>query len=118
MDAVENYIVQFPPEVQKELNKLRKHIRSLVPYAQETLSYGIPTFKVNGKNLVHFGGFKNHTSFFPGASGIEAFKDELSAYKVSKGTIQFPLNMPIPLDLVTRIVRFRLKEQQEKLTKK
>jgi uncharacterized protein YdhG (YjbR/CyaY superfamily) len=118
MDEVDNHIAQFPQEVQKVLNEIRQHIRSLVPDAQETITYGIPTFKVKGKNLVHFGGFKNHTSFFPGASGIEAFKNELSGYKVSRGTVRFPLGKPLPLDLITRIVKFRLKENQEKSTKK
>jgi uncharacterized protein YdhG (YjbR/CyaY superfamily) len=118
MDIIDNYISQFPHEVQKVLYEIRKHIHGLVPDAQETITYGIPTFKVKGKNLVHFGGFKDHTSFFPGASGVEAFKDELSEYKTSKGTVQFPLGKPLPLDLITRIVQFRIIENQKKSGKK
>ncbi|HLO60748.1 MAG TPA: DUF1801 domain-containing protein [Bacteroidales bacterium] len=118
MDAVEKYISEFPPQIQNVLNEYRNHIRQLVPDAQETITYGIPTFKLNGRNLVHFGGFKSHTSFFPGASGIEAFKNEFSEYKVSKGTVQFPLDKPLPLDLITRIVKFRIEEEMGRMKKK
>jgi uncharacterized protein YdhG (YjbR/CyaY superfamily) len=118
MNDMEKYIAGFPPEVQKVLNEYRDHIRKMVPDAEETISYGIPTFKLNGRNLVHFGGFKNHTSFFPGASGIEAFKNEFSEYKVSKGTVQFPLDKPLPLNLITRIVKFRIEEEMGRKKKK
>lgn len=107
---IDDYIASFPREVQEILQKIRLSIRRLVPNAVETISYGIPTFKLNGKNLVHFGGFKDHVSIFPTSSGVAAFKKELSNYKISKGTIQFPLDKPIPYSLITRIVRFRIKE--------
>jgi uncharacterized protein YdhG (YjbR/CyaY superfamily) len=86
---------------------LRKAIRSSAPDALEAISYGIPTFKLNG-NLVHFGGYKNHIGFYPGPTAIGTFKKELKGYNLSKGTIQFPLDSPLPLELVRRIVLFRV----------
>jgi len=108
--TIDEYIATFPPNVQDILKEVRRAIRDSAPSAQETIAYGVPTFKLNG-NLVHFGGYKHHISFFPGGpSAIEAFKKELSSYKQSKGTVQFPLERPIPLELVKRMVKFRVKE--------
>jgi uncharacterized protein YdhG (YjbR/CyaY superfamily) len=99
------------------LQKLRETIAESAPDAEETISYQIPTFKLNG-NLVHFGAFKNHIAFFPTASGKEAFKKELSQYKGGKGTIQFPIGKPIPFDLVRKVVKYRVKENQKKKKRK
>ncbi|MFA7192002.1 MAG: DUF1801 domain-containing protein [Candidatus Paceibacterota bacterium] len=106
---IDNYIKKFPSDVQVLLNKMRATIRRAAPDAEEAIKYGIPTFVLNG-NLVHFGGFKNHIGFYPAPSGIKNFKKELSIYKSSKGAVQFPLGEPIPFDLVTKIVEFRVKE--------
>ncbi len=110
--TVDEYIASFPKNVQSILQELRQVIRDLAPNAEETISYGIPTFDLNGRHLVHFAAFKNHVSFFPTSSGIAAFKKELSVYKTSRGTVQFPLDKPIPFDLVKRIVKFRVKENE------
>lgn len=103
------YILQFPPEVQEKLNQMREAILEIAPDATEKISYGIPTFFLKG-NMVHFAAYKNHIGFYPGADGIAAFADELGNFKLSKGTVQFPLDQPLPLDLVRRITRYR-KEQ-------
>jgi uncharacterized protein YdhG (YjbR/CyaY superfamily) len=107
--TIDEYISLFPKEIQDILNKIRLTIKGMVPKAQETISYGIPTFKLN-KNLVHFAAFKNHIGFFPTSSGVLAFKKELASYETSKGTIRFPIDKPIPYDLIKRIVKFRMKE--------
>ena len=103
------YILSSPPEVQAKLNQMRDAIREIVPEATEKISYGMPTFYLNG-NLVHFAAFSRHIGFYPGSEGIEAFTKEFGAYKFSKGAVQFPLDQPLPLDLVRRITAFR-KEQ-------
>lgn len=103
------YISRFPPDVQEKLVALRTAILFVAPTAIEKISYGIPTFYVDG-NLVHFAAYKHHIGFYPGASGVEHFKSELSGYKLSKGTVQFPLDEPLPLELVQRITAFRLAE--------
>ena len=108
-ETIDEYITIFPKNVQDILEKLRKVIRKSAPEAEETISYGMPTFKLNG-NLVHFAAYKNHIGFYPTPSGIEAFKKELSQYKGAKGSVQFPIDKPIPLDLVEKIVIFRVKE--------
>lgn len=105
---IDEYIASFPPNIQKILSSFRKTIHEIAPNAVETITYGIPTFKLNGKNLVHFGGFKNHVSFFPTSSGISKFKKELVKFKISKGTIQFPLEKPIPWDLIKKITKVRV----------
>jgi uncharacterized protein YdhG (YjbR/CyaY superfamily) len=110
---IDKYIAGFPKEVQAILNKVRAAIRKAAPDAQETINYGIPTFTLNG-NLVHFAGFKKHIGFYPTPSGIEKFKKELSVYKGAKGSVQFPLDEPIPYALITRIVKFRVKENLAK----
>src|ERR1700694_3003494 len=111
--TIDEYIKTFPEDVQSILEKMRRTIRRAAPEADEAISYQIPTFKLNG-NLVHFAAFKNHIGFYPTSSGTKAFKKELSQYKGAKGSVQFPLDEPIPYDLVKKIVRFRLKENQEK----
>lgn len=110
---IDEYIKNYPKEVQALLKQLRATIRKAAPRAEEAIKYGIPTFVLNG-NLVHFGGFKKHISFFPAASGVKEFKNELSAYTTTKGTIQFPLEKKLPLGLVARIVKFRVKENLSK----
>lgn len=110
--TMDEYIKTFPKDVQGILEKMRQTIRKVAPEATEAISYQMPTFKLNGKNLVHFAAFKNHIGFYPIPSGIEAFKKELSPYKQGKGSVQFPIDRPIPYDLVKKIVIFRVKENQ------
>ncbi len=107
--TIDTYIAGFPEDVQAILQQIRQTIHETVPEATEAISYGMPTFKLHG-NLVHFGGFKNHIGFYPVPSGMAAFEDELAAYKQGKGSVQFPLNKPMPLDLIRRIVEFRVQE--------
>ena len=112
-ESIDEYIAIFPKNVQDILEELRQTIRDSAPNAIETISYQIPTFKLNG-NLVHFAAFKNHIGFYPTPSAINKFKEELSQYERRKGTVKFPLNQPIPLDLINRIVKFRVKENSDK----
>ena len=107
--TIDEYIIKFPPNVQNILQKIRQLIKDLAPKAKETISYQIPTFKLNG-NLVHFAAYKNHIGFYPTSSAIKEFKKELAIYKLGKGTIQFPINQPIPYDLIKKIVKFRINE--------
>ena len=116
-DSIDSYIAQFPSDVQTRLQQLRKSILKLAPGATEAMSYQIPTFKLNG-NLVHFAAFKKHIGFYPGAAGIAAFQDELAGYKSAKGSVQFPLDQALPLDLVKRIVKFRVAQNLTAPTKK
>ena len=111
--SIDSYIAVFPQDVQIILNKVRATIREAAPEAEETINYGIPTFTLKG-NLVHFAGFKNHIGFYPAPSGIEKFKKYLSVYKGAKGSVQFQLDQPIPLDLISQIVKFRVKENLER----
>ncbi|MBN2009854.1 DUF1801 domain-containing protein [candidate division KSB1 bacterium] len=115
--TINEYIAQFPHEIQQLLESMRQTIRNAAPDAQESISYQIPTFKLNG-NLVHFAVFKNHIGFYPTPAGIDAFKDEMMKYKLSKGTVQFPIDQPLPLDLVRKVVLFRMKQNLEKKLKK
>jgi uncharacterized protein YdhG (YjbR/CyaY superfamily) len=110
---IDDYIARYPSEVQAMLQELRETIRKTAPEAQETISYQMPTFTLKG-NLVHFAAFKNHICLYPAPSGIDKYMDELSNYELSKGTIRFPLDQPIPLKLVGRIVEFRVQENLEK----
>ncbi len=112
-EDIDAYIRMFPHEVQVMLSSLRQTIREAAPEAEETISYQMPTFKQNGA-LVHFAAYKKHIGFYPTPSGIEAFKEELSAYEGSKGTVRFALDKPLPLDLVSEIVKFRVRENLEK----
>ncbi len=107
--TIDEYIALFPADVQEKLEKVRATIRAAAPKAEETIKYRLATFVLAG-NLVHFGAFKQHIGFYPTASGIAQFKDELSAYKFSKGAVQFPLDKPIPLALIRKIVKFRVDE--------
>ena len=116
-NSIDNHISTFPPETQQLLQKVRETIKAVVPEATETISYGIPTFQFHG-NLVHFAGYAHHIGFYPGSGGVERFRDELAGYKTSKGTIQFPLDKPIPFDLIRRITEFRLEENLKKVKKK
>ncbi len=109
---VGDYIAGFPPETQKALEEVRALIRSVVPGAEEAISYGIPTFNLGGHHLVHFAGFAKHVGFYPTPGGIMAFKDELRPYKSAKGSVQFPLSQPMPTDLIRRMVEFRREESK------
>jgi uncharacterized protein YdhG (YjbR/CyaY superfamily) len=111
--TIDEYIALFPVHIQKILNKIRETIKTAAPETGEKISYQIPTFTLNG-NLVHFAAFKHHIGFYPTSSGTEEFKKELSAYDVSKGTIRFPLDKPIPYELIRRIVVFRVKENLQR----
>ncbi len=113
VETIDEYISQFPEDIQITLEKIRKNIHEAVPEASEKISYGMPTFYLNG-NLVHFAAFKKHIGFYPTASGIEKFKDKLKDYKTSKGTVQFPFNTEIPYDLIKEIVDFRVGENTSK----
>lgn len=110
---IDSYIADYPASTQKLLMQLRTTIKKLVPKAEEKIVYGIPTFYLNG-NLLHFGGTKNHIGFYPTPSAIIAFKNELKDYVTSKGTVQFPLDKPLPLKLITQMVKFRIMEAAEK----
>lgn len=107
--TIDEYIAGFPSEVQEILAQVRQTIRAAAPDAVETIKYQIPTFTLKG-NLVHFAAYKNHIGFYPTPSGIEAFKDALSAYQGAKGSVQFPLDKPIPLALISEIVKFRVQD--------
>jgi len=109
-NSIDEYMAEFPDETQELLEEMRTLIRSVAPDATETISYAIPTFDLNGKHLVHFAGFKKHIGFYPVPSGMEAFKEELAPYKSGKGSAQFPLGKPLPVDLIRRIVEFRVRE--------
>lgn len=108
-ETIDEYILQFPQEVQEILKALRKVIREAAPDAEEKMSWQMPTFALHG-NLVHFAAHKKHIGFYPAPSGIEAFKHELSEYKGAKGSVQFPLDKPMPYELISRIVKFRVEE--------
>ena len=112
-NAIDEYILQFPPHVQEILQMLRNVIKESAPDAKEKISYGMPTFVLQG-NLVHFAAYKNHIGFYPTPSGIETFKHELSGYKSSKGAVQFPIEKPLPFDLISQIVKFRVAENERK----
>jgi len=112
--SVDEYIRTFPKEVQSILEKMRQTVKKAAPGVVEAISYQMPTFKLNGKALVYFAAFKSHIGFYPIPSGVEAFKKELSPYKKGKGSVQFPMDQPMPYDLVKRIVRFRAKQLLKK----
>lgn len=109
ISTIDEYITQFPSDIQTSLQAIRTVIREAAPEAQEKISWSMPTFTLHG-NLVHFAAHKGHLGFYPGANGIEAFKDRLQGYIWSKGAVQFPYSKPVPYDLVTEIVRFRVEE--------
>lgn len=107
---IDEFIGNYPEDVRVILEKIRQTIHEAAPGAKEKISYGIPTFTLGG-NLVHFSAYKHHVGFYPGADAIQVFKDDLKAYKISKGTIQFPLDQPIPYDLIKEITLFRTRQQ-------
>jgi uncharacterized protein YdhG (YjbR/CyaY superfamily) len=115
--TIDEYIMGFPPDIQQKLQEIRAVIRETAPEATEKISYQMPTFYLKG-NLVHFAAFNDHLSLFPAPSGVEKFMAELGDYKTSKGTIQFPIDQPVPLDLVKRITAFRVEENRNKATSK
>jgi len=121
VSTIDAYIADFPKNVQKKLEEIRVAIKKAAPKAEEAIKYGIPTFVLNG-NLVHFGGFKNHIGFYPAPRALEEFKKELSGYEGSKGAVQFPLDKPLPLTLISKIVKYRVEKNletiQTKATKK
>jgi uncharacterized protein YdhG (YjbR/CyaY superfamily) len=106
----DDYIASFPLETQVILTEVRSTIQKAAPDAEESISYAMPTFKLNGKPLVYFAGYKNHIGFYATPTGHEAFEKELSVYKQGKGSVQFPINEPMPLDLIARITKFRVEE--------
>ncbi len=111
--TIDAYIAGFPPHVQELLQKVRTTIRRAAPDAQEVISYQMPTFRLEG-NLVHFAAFQSHIGLYPTPSGTERFREELALYETGKGSIRFPLDRPIPYDLITRIVKFRAKENRQR----
>jgi uncharacterized protein YdhG (YjbR/CyaY superfamily) len=113
VSSIDEYIAGFPKDVQKLLESMRSTIQKAAPNAEETIKYAIPTFTLQG-NLVHFAAFKNHIGFYPAPNGIEAFKKETAPYETGKGTLQFPLDRPLPLALVSRIVKFRVEQNLAK----
>jgi uncharacterized protein YdhG (YjbR/CyaY superfamily) len=115
--TIDEYIAVFPKDVQEILEKIRGTVKKAAPEAQETIKYDMPTFTLNG-NLVHFATFKNHIGFFPPVKGLEKYRAELSAYEGPKGSLKFPLDKPIPYELIGEIVSFRVQENLEKAAKK
>ena len=113
INSIDEYIATFPKDIQKILQELRATIKAAAPDSEEKISYQMPTFFLNG-NLVHFAAFKKHIGFYPTPSGIEAFQKELSVYDGAKGSVQFPIDEPMPLKLISRIVKFRVAENIKK----
>jgi len=116
-ELVDQYIKGFPEKVQLLLQQMRATIREVIPQAEETIAYGIPTYKLKG-NVVHFGGFKNHIGFYPTPNGLVEFKERLSKYKGAKGSVQFPLDEPLPFQLIKDIVAYRVRVLNEKNNQK
>ena len=115
---IDDYIQSFPEEVQALLQQIRAAIKKDAPGAEERISYGIPTFNLNGRYLIYFAGFKNHVSIYPAPRENESFKEKLAAYKGGKGTVQFPINKPLPLALISQIIKFKVKENKANLKAK
>jgi len=112
MNAIDIYIASFPDDVREILKRIRHLVLKYAPEAEESITYGMPAYKTNGKPLVYFAAFKNHIGLYATPSGHSAFEEELSVYKRGKGSVQFPLNKPIPYDLIRRIIEFRVIENQ------
>ena len=108
--SIDQYIAGFRPETRTMLDELRALIKASAPDVTETISYAIPTFDLDGRHLVHFAGYEGHIGFYPTGAGIEAFKDELKSYRFGKGSVRFPLDRPLPTDLIRRIVKFRVRQ--------
>lgn len=117
-NSIDEYISTFPKDVQKILQELRETIKAAAPDAGETISYGIPTFTLNGKYLIYFAGWKNHISIYPIPAGTEAFNKQVSKYVEGKGTLKFPIDKPLPIRLITKIVKLRVAENLKKTDKK
>ena len=115
--TIDEYIAGFPPDVRRTLKQIRSTIRKAAPAAEEAIAYQMPTFRQHG-NLVHFAAFKNHIGFYPAPRAIEEFKKELAAYEGAKGTVRFPLDQPLPLGLIGRMVKFRVKKNLEQAAAK
>ena len=111
--SINEYISTFTPESRAILQQMRKTIHKAAPTATETIRYGIPTFQLNGKNLVHFAAFSTHFGFYPTSTPLIVFKDELKKYECSKGTVRFPLDKKVPLALIARITKYRVQEEKE-----
>ena len=116
--SIDEYIGTFPKDVQKIMKQLRGTIKAAAPGAREKISYQIAAFELNGRNLIHFAGWKNHISLYPIPSGTEAFNKEVSQYAAGKGTLKFPIDKPVPLKLITKIVKFRVAENLKRTDKK
>lgn len=116
--SVDEYIATFPENVQKIMEQLRATIKKAAPEAGEKISYGIPTFTLNGKYLIYFAGWKHHISIYPIPTGSDAFNKEVSQYVTGKGTLKFPLDKPLPLKLITKIVKLKIAENRKKIDKK
>lgn len=114
VNTIDNYINSFPDEVQEKLRSLRKLIRKEVPGAEETISYGVLTFKLNGKYVVYFAGFKKHISIYPVITPVEKSLKEVAQYRTGKGTLQFPLSKPLPLPLIRKIVKILVEENKRR----
>ena len=110
-DSIDEYIADFPAATQAALQEIRTIIRRLAPEATETISYAIPTFDLNGKHLIHFAGYAKHVGLYPTPVGMDEFAADFAPYKTGKGSVQFPLDQPLPIDLIERIVRFRLGQE-------
>jgi uncharacterized protein YdhG (YjbR/CyaY superfamily) len=117
-NSIDEYIATFPKDVQKILKQVRATIKAAAPDAEETISYQIPTFTLNGKYLIYFAGWKNHISIYPNPSGSEAFNKEVSKYVEGKGTLKFPIDKPLPLKLITKIVKLKVAENLKRTDKK
>ena len=111
--SIDEYIATFPEDIQRKLQEIRAVVKAAAPDVTEKISYQMPTFYLKG-NLVYFAAFKNHIGFYPEPRGIEAFKDEVSVYETGKGTLQFPMDKPLPLDLISQIVKFKVAENLKK----
>ena len=116
--TVDAYIAAFPPEVQAILHQIRQVIHETLPGLEETISYGMPTFTLNGKYLVYIAAHKKHIGLYPAPTGVEEFQEAVALYGGGKGTLKFPLDKPMPFDLIRRVARFRAKEQAEKAASK
>jgi uncharacterized protein YdhG (YjbR/CyaY superfamily) len=116
-ETIDDYIAGFPEDVKQKLQQVREAIKIAAPNAEEAISYAMPTFKLHG-NLIHFAGYRNHIGLYPAPQAIEEFKAELSNYPGAKGSIQFPLSEPMPLDLITRITKYRVQMQMAKALRK
>jgi len=117
-NSIDDYIATFPKDVQKIMNQLRGTIKAAAPEAEEKISYQLPTFTLNGKYLVYFAGWKTHIAFYGAPRGNAEFKEDLSAYETGQGTLKFPFDKPIPFDLITKIVKFRVAENLKRTDKK